>query len=154
MKVIPTNNFYVCRYNNVNASNQNKNQYNPSFGYIEGLGEKVLRAGASELKELVELYHTLPEGAFKDLLEIRNSWGFVKKDSTIEAYGKFQRELGRLKGEIDMLKVIDNQAARNRLKALEEKGEIGRKEYYIFPSDFMYESQVDKDVRDTFNRGI
>ena len=151
MKVCAINNFSVYRYNN--ASKQNENRSNPSFGEIENLGKRVLQASAAELREMAEKYHSLPEGAYEDLLEIQNALGFTKKRETMEAIGRFQRELGRLNSEMDALRKSNSPAAKQQLKALEEKGESGRAEYYSFslPEE---ESQVDRDVRESFQREV
>ena len=102
---------------------------------------------------MAERYHSLPDGAIEDLLEIQNFWGITKKRETMEAIGKFQRELGRLSSEMEALEKSNSPAAKQRLKALEEKGERGRVEYYD-PSLPEEESQVDSDVRESFQREV
>ena len=152
MKVYSINNVYAVS-NNRNAKCANKRGSSEvSFaGNLQDFGRKVLRAENGELQALAIRYRKLPKETLNGLLKVRNSWGFVKTEASMEASARFGAALAIVENAISELKKAGTAEAKKRLQEIEDLGERGLAEAYNPNS---YDSQIDQDIRDTLSHMV
>ena len=144
MQVHSINSVYTKHSNNYQVKSVN-------FRSLHDFGRQVLRANGTSLEELAIRYRKLPEDTLTDLLKVRNSFGFVKTNESMSASGKFKAAIAKIECEITELKGKNTADAQKRLAYIENEGNNGLSE--AFNPD-AYDSEVDKGIRDTYDRGI
>ena len=146
MQVQPINRFYMYENNNLGSKKTNSKLSNPTFRWVDNLGEKVLKASESQLKSYAESYRLVPRGGWDDLLEITRIFGIRNDTKSLLALERFKSAVRDVNDEITKLTKSGTKEANDRLEVLNKKANEGLDEYYG-RNDSSFDNYDDGDYR-------